>query len=327
MYSNDKGLPLSLAVMLAHDEYPEHREGVISVTSLIKPVKQLILSRRIAKKDSGSSKDISGQVASTYGTAMHNALEHAWKHKNLPKTLQLLGYPKSVALRVLVNPEPDDILEDSIPIYTEQRTEKEFMGWTISGESDFIAEGRVRDLKTTGVYSYTSGCNDSKYILQGSMYRWLKPDIITDDLMAIDYIFTDWSGLQASIQKDKYPALRMTEKLFPLMSLSETEAYIEEKLDYMAQYADADESLIPNCTNEDLWVGPSKWKYFKNPEKTLRATRNYDSQSDALAHHTKDGGVGLVVEKKDTIKACRYCDALPICQQAQRYLDSGELKL
>ena len=78
MFSNDKNLPLSLAVMLAHDEYPEHREWVISVTTLLKPIKQIILGMRVAKNNVHSVKDISGRIASSYGTAIHNALEASW---------------------------------------------------------------------------------------------------------------------------------------------------------------------------------------------------------------------------------------------------------
>ena len=312
--------------MLAHDEYPEHREGVISVTSLLKPVKQLILGMRVDKDNIGSTSDISTRIASSYGTAVHNALESAWCSERLPETLKSLGYPKGVISNIIVNPQPEDITEDSIPIYTEQRTEKVINGWTISGESDFIAEGRVRDLKTTGTYTYTNKTNDDKYVLQGSMYRWLKPDIITDDVMAIDYAFTDWSPLQASIQKDKYPQSRMMEQLFELMSIEDTEQFIVDKLKLVDELRYAEQQDIPACTNEELWVQPSKFKYYKKVE-AKRATRVYDTHQEAMSHYMKDGGVGVVMEHKGEVKACRYCNAVAVCEQAQQYINSGELKL
>lgn len=328
MFTNNSNLPLSLAVMLAHDEYPEHREGVISVTTLLKPIKQIILGMQVKRDTVGSTTDISSRIASAYGTAVHNSMESAWRSEKLPETLRLLGYPPGMVKLVKVNPTSTYLAENEecIPIYTEQRTEKEFMGWVISGESDFIAEGRVRDLKTTGTYTYTAQTNDLKYILQGSMYRWLKPDIITDDVMAIDYAFTDWSALQASIQKDKYPQMRMMEQLFTLMSLAETEKYIKTKLSLIDDLRYSEQHEMPRCTNEDLWVQPSKWKYYKKPE-AKRATRVYDTQPEAVAHLTKDGSIGVVMEHKGEVKACRYCEALPICEQAQTYINSGELKL
>ncbi len=327
MFTNDKNLPLSLSVMLAHDEYPVHREGVISVTSLLKPIKQLVLGMRMSKESVGGTQDISSRIASSYGTAVHNSLEAAWCSDRLPETLQSLGYPQSVINKVRVNPDDEDLLDPSIiPIYTEYRTEKEFNGWIISGEFDFVSDGRVRDLKTTGTYTYTAKTNDDKYILQGSMYRWLNPERITDDVMAIDYAFTDWSGLQASIQKDKYPQTRMMEQLFVLMSLEETEEYVSNKLRQVDELRHAEEHMIPPCTDEDLWIQPSKFKYFKKPD-AKRATRVYDTHAEALAHYTKDGAIGIVMEHKGEVKACRYCDALPICAQAQRYINSGELKL
>jgi len=328
LFTNDKNLPLSLGVMLAHDEYPEHREGVISVTTLIKPVKQIILGMRAKKDSAKATTDISSRIASTFGTAVHNAMENAWCSDRLPETLKLLGYPPGMVKNVVVNPSDDylDINEDCIPIYTEYRIEKEFAGWVISGEFDFVAEGRVRDLKSTGAYTYTNKTNDAKYILQGSMYRWLNPEKITDDIMAIDYVFTDWSALQASIQKDKYPQLRMMEQLFQLMSLTETRQYVEEKLSAVDRLRYAEQSEMPLCTDEDLWVQPSKWKYYKKAD-AKRATRVYDTQPEAMAHLMKDGNTGIVIENKGSVKACRYCDALPTCEQAQTYLNSGELVL
>lgn len=312
--------------MLAHDEYPVHREGVISVTSLLKPIKQLVLGLRVKKDSTNASSDISSRIPSAYGTAVHNALEAAWTSDNLPNTLLQLGYPPGMINKVVVNPDDEVLLGDIIPIYTEFRTEKEFMGWIISGEFDFVAEGRVRDLKTTGTYTYTNKTNDDKYILQGSMYRWLNPARITDDVMAIDYAFTDWSALQATIQKENYPQSRMMEQLFELMPIEETERFIANKLNLLDKYRYAEESEIPSCTNEDLWVQPSRFKYYKKPE-AKRATRVYDSHAEAMAHLTKDGSTGIVMEHKGEVKACRYCEALPLCEQAQRYINSGELKL
>lgn len=313
--------------MLAHDEYPIHREGVISVTSLLKPIKQLVLGLRANKELSGNTQDISGRIASSYGTAIHNSLEAAWRSPRLPETLELLGYPKGMIDKIVVNPDDEELLDDTIiPIYTEFRTEKEFMGWIISGEFDFVAEGRVRDLKTTGTYTYTNNTNDTKYILQGSMYRWLNPKRITDDVMAIDYVFTDWSALQATIQKENYPQMRMMEQLFELKSLEATEEFIKNKLEQVGKYRYAEEHEIPPCTNEDLWVQPSRFKYYKKPE-AKRATRVYDTNSEAIAHLIKDGSTGIVMEHKGEVKACRYCEALHTCNQAQRYINSGELKL
>lgn len=330
-FSNKENLPLSLAVFLAHDEYPHAQDVMrISVTSLLKPIKAIILGKRVPK-GSGQT-DITTRMASVYGTAMHNHLERAWCSEALPETLRNLGYPPGAIKCIRVNPTEDELAkaeaegEDIIPVYTEFRTEKTLDGYTITGEFDFLADGKIRDLKTTGTYSYISRTKDEDYRLQGSMYRWLNPKKVTDDIMSIDYIFTDWSSLSARTQ-DGYPPTRMTSRDFEMLSINDTERFIKDKLQLITMFKDAEEKDIPSCTNEDLWVNASKYKYYKNPENAKRATKVYDTLSEANAHLYRDGSVGVVIEFKDDIKACIYCEALPICEQALEYINTGELKL
>ena len=280
---------------------------------------------RVAKNNVHSVKDISGRIASSYGTAIHNALEASWKSPRLPDTLSALGYPSGMVKQVIVNPT-DEEAEHCIPIYTEYLREYVVGNWTVSGEFDFVAEGRVRDLKTTGTYTFINKTNDDKYVKQGSMYRWLNPERITDDIMAIDYVFTDWSALQATIQKDKYPQMRMMEQLFTLNSIEDTESFIYNKLALLDELRYAEQSDMPACTNEELWIQPSKFKYYKKPD-AKRATRVYDTHSEAMTHYMKDGGIGIVHEHKGEVRACKWCDGLPTCEQAQKYINSGELKL
>lgn len=121
-----------------------------------------------------------------------------------------LGYPESVIERVIINPEPEELQSNSIPVYLEQRVEKKLGPFTISGQFDLVLDGELNDYKSTGVYGFMNGSNDEKYRIQGSIYRWLNPQIITSDCMCIQYIFTDWSGLRASIEKAKgYPQSRV----------------------------------------------------------------------------------------------------------------------
>ena len=62
----------------------------------------------------------------------------------------------------------------------------------------FVAEGKVQDFKSTSVYTYLNQTNKDKYILQGSIYRWLNEDTITRDTMDIHFIFTDWNKKRLS---------------------------------------------------------------------------------------------------------------------------------
>ena len=87
MLTNDKNIPLAIAVWLATDDYSK-REGSISVTTLMKPVRQIVLSARAAQV--GRDMDVSVFTASRMGTAIHDSIEKAWLNPKLPNVLKAL---------------------------------------------------------------------------------------------------------------------------------------------------------------------------------------------------------------------------------------------
>jgi hypothetical protein len=184
--------------------------------------------------------------------------------------------------------------------------------------------GRLSDYKSTSVYSVIFGSNDQKYILQGSIYRWLSPNIITDDYMDIEFIFTDWSKAKALQQRD-YPQNRVMTKTYPLMSLEATEQWLTAKLRTIQAYLNADQETLPECTDEELWATATVFKYYKNPSKLDRSTKNFDTLGAANARLTSEGSVGIVNEVKGQVKACTYCNALNVCNQAKQLIMQGRL--
>lgn len=319
-YDNQTNIPLPFAVFLATDDYIHH-PNTISTTSLIKPIKQLILAKRVPTED--AIIDIASLVSARMGTAIHTALDKAWD--NPTQALQALGYSERFIERIKINPDPKTLSKSDIPIYKEQRAFKDYMGYTISGQYDFVIEDTVMDLKSTSVYSYLNQSNTQKYKLQGSIYRWLNPDIIKKDYMVIQFVFTDWSKVN-SLRNAEYPKSKHPIQKIPLLSLQETEQYIKDKLKQINQYKDSDESEIPPCSDEDLWRKPTVYKYFKNPNST-RATKNFDSMAEALQRYHADGAVGTIQTVKGYISACKYCPAFPVCKQKDDYINSGELIL
>ncbi len=322
-YTNNSGIPLSMAVFLATDKY-DHEENTISATSLMKPIRQLILSDRVPQ--ASAMDDLSRLVASRVGSAIHDGIEDSWV-THYKDSMQALGYPKRLVECVRVNPEPEEVTEDVIPVYLERRSYKEVMGYTVSGKFDFVGDGRVEDFKTTSTFAWTAGKNDDKYALQGSIYRWLNPDIITDDVMAIQFVFTDWQARMAK-SDPKYPQNRVATREFKLMSVEETDRYVRNKLTQIDRYWNAEESEIPYCTDEDLWRSETKWKYYKNPNKTTgRSTKNFNNAAEAYGRLAADGNVGTVIEQPGEVKACKYCPAYPVCTQKDQLIAAGDLKV
>lgn len=318
-YTNNANIPLALAVFLATDNY-DYQDNVISATTLLKPIRQIILSSRLSSQD--SFVDVADLVSSRMGSAIHTAIEQAWLNPN--EALKALGYSQSFINKIHINPDKPT---GEIDIYMEQRTNKDIAGMTVSGKFDFVAEGQVQDFKSTSVYTYLNQSNKEKYQLQGSIYRWLNPALITSDVMKIHYIFTDFNKVESQKNKD-YPPHRVHTQSIPLLDIVSTEKFIRNKISQINEYKDCDETNLPLCSDEDLWRKPTVYKYYKDPNKTARSTKNFDNHSEAIRYMaTTHNNQGMIIPVKGQVVACRYCPCVAICSQAQSFIQSGELIL
>ena len=245
IYTNFTGVSLPLALWLISDEYDFQPMGSeISVTSLMKSTRQILLRERLEEPDK-ITPDISDFIASRLGHAIHDSVEKSWKHERLAQRLLNLGYPAKISNNVLINPE-GDVPEGKFPVYLEKRHTKTIDGYTISGKFDMIIDGELQDFKSTSAWTVVRGSKDEDYILQGSLYRWINPKIVTGDEIAIQFVFTDWQRAMAKSNPD-YPQTRVMEKRFRLMSLADTEKWVRAKFRELEKYADADEADLPHC--------------------------------------------------------------------------------
>lgn len=324
MILNQTNLPLPLAVWLATDEYKYAKyANELSTTTLLKSPRYIIGSRRamypeqfdpsLIPEPTGEPiyPDVQEFIASRMGTAMHSSLEQAWLN-NYRKALTDLGYPENVIDKIVINPET--VEPEQIPVYLEQRAYKELEGFMVSGQFDIIVDGELHDLKTTSTYSWTSGCNDEKYIMQGSIYRWLNPTLITKDTITINFVFTDWKKLDSTINPD-YPPAKCYFKQYKLWSLADTEAWLRNKLKTLHKYWDSPLEQIPCCTPKELFSKPSTFKYYKTGfEEGKHATKNFSNMNEALAFRAKNGYQGEVIEVKPDPFMCPFCNPIEVEQ-------------
>ena len=322
-YSNQANVPLSMAVFLATDTYDGKEDNTLSATTLLKPVRQVVLAHRVPQQD--AIIDVLSLIKSRMGTAIHDSIEKSWTVNYRP-AMEALGYPKRVIDRVVVNPPEDQDLTGLIPVYLEIRSYRQVGDIRVSGKFDFVADGRIEDFKSTSTFTWVNNTKDDDYILQGSIYRWLNPKIVTQDVMAIQFIFTDWNAMQARANPN-YPPRQTMQKVYKLKSVAETDAYVRQRIATLQHYWNMDESQVPQCTDDELWRKETQWKYYKNPAKTSRSTKNFDNKIDAYTRLAEDGHVGIVKEIPGEVVACKYCPAFPICTQKDRLIASGDLKL
>lgn len=316
-YTNKEDVPLALAVWLAHSDYdfiPDEKS--ISATSLLKPTRQVVLEKTTSLANKQG--DILDSLAAVYGSSLHAAIENAWTSDKLPQTLASLGMTKKVIDRVKVNPtEPD---KGDINVYVEKRAERSLAGYKISGKFDLVIDGHLYDNKSTSVWTYIYKSRTDDYVKQCSIYKWLNPDIITDDTFSINYIFTDWSKSDAAIKaKDGYPQRRLIEEKFPFMSQQETESFISNKLVEIDKYMKfASQTELPECPESELWLPETVYKYYANPENKTRATKVFNTAAEANKYMNQKGK-GEVVRAIGKPRRCLYCACYDICLQRKKY--------
>lgn len=322
-YSNRNDLPLPLAIFLAADAY-DHNEDVVSVTKFIKPLRELILAERVTGKQLIQREaDVLDQLQSRLGTATHAHMENVLKDDKLRNAaLEALGIPQKTRDKIVVNPA--DLKAGQIPLLSEYTGYKEHQGFVFRGTADIIFNGRLADIKQTTTYSHVDANKDKKYGMQGSMYRWIMPKLITENIMDIYEIYINWERFKA-LQQAAYPQNRIHVKNIPLMEPRETERYVNGKVKLIDDLYNAKDEDIPECTDEELWRSPSVFKYYKDPNKTERSNGNFDNYADALAKKHANNDVGIIKEVKSTVRACLYCDAFPVCEQAKRLQQAGEI--
>lgn len=349
-YSNEEGYGLSVAVWLADDEYDHAPVSgpYISVTALLKPVRQIVLDQRVrtAKAKSGASEviDLSRFVPARLGTAIHSAIEHSWTRtlkdgrKAYIVALQRLGYPNGVISKIRVNPTEKelDTVKGIIPVFLEVRSFKKIGKWTIGGQFDFVGNGNLEDFKSMGVYGFMKGDKDEEQLMQGSLYRWLNPKIITSDTMKVQQIFTDWSKLDAKKKKNPapgskfkigYPQYRILEKKLALQIMDK---WVAGKIMEIDQRMLLPEKDLPRCTQKELWQDPPVYKYYGITKKnTLSkvATMTADNYARVHERFLKDGSTGTIKEVFAPVRRCGYCGGFDLCTQKDEYAAAGILQL
>lgn len=110
--TNDHGIDLPLAVWLLQNGYNSGADvapkgELLSVTSLMKPTRRLILERQVDQEQ--ETMDVSDMIPSRMGHGLHDSIERAWTEGDWAGAMRRLHYPQSVVDRVKINPDPSKV--------------------------------------------------------------------------------------------------------------------------------------------------------------------------------------------------------------------------
>lgn len=305
-------LPLPVQVWLAADAYEGKNDNThISATTLLKDSHKIVLENQIGNELDISDEGLLNMFASRRGTAIHSALENVWTNDNLRnKALDALGL-KELKERIVINKHKEN--PNQIEIWLEQRSYKTIDDMTVNGQFDMVMDGQVVDYKNTSVFTYMHGSKIEDYKLQGSIYRWLNPNLITDDKIKIIYIMHDWTSRDAKINPN-YPQMPIIAVDYDLYSLDYTENFIKNKIQEIKNGG------APECV-ASLKLSDPVWQYFSKSD-SKKAAKNFTNQADAN-HYVMTKGKGFIKMKPQKATGCKYCKARSICKQYADLLLKG----
>lgn len=252
--TNKHRLPEEIVSALTRNRYvaddAEQNEVTdYSVTSIIAPIQQTVLKRRLVEE---RQEDIIDRFYMLYGNLAHSLLE---EHGS----------------------------DDSI---TEKRFYKKVLGKTLSGQIDHYKDGKITDYKTVGAYKVKKGDFD-EWAKQLNAYSLLVEEAgYPVQAIRIIAIIRDWS--EANLAREKnYPEAPIV--VIPILKWSHEArtAYIEGRVRLLIENeAKADGDLLP-CTDAERWSEVKDWSYQKTGAK--RATKVYDNEEEANACEMAEG--------------------------------------
>jgi len=260
--TNKNGIPESvfhwLSMFNAHNEASrsesiaefEKKHGrtaalKISVTSLIKPTREVVLMDRHREEMSREASDIFDAVI---GTAVHDSFDKMPMRDNEER---------------------------------EVRLGQEIVGVLVHGQFDNVLNGVLSDYKTMKVGGYIFGDREFEFTAQLSSYRllyFLEKGIMLNDVGKIIMLFTDWRDREFATKKygwgdaPNYPQ-RSQELLLKLWDRSQTEKWMIRRVTEYKLASMVPDDELPPCTDEERWFRENK----KTHKKTFAKCEKYCS--------------------------------------------------
>jgi hypothetical protein len=272
----------------AHQHSAEGAE--FSITTLLAPPQIVRLEKQY---DAVLEEDVSDNVMRLLGTAIHSVLEKA--------------------------DDPED--ENSI---SERRFHTEINGVKISGGLDRLVKisnqsWGLEDYKVSSADTWIHNPDGKKdWEQQINCYALLGRRMgfnITKGKIVM--VIRDWKKSKAKYVKG-YPQRAVMTIPIGLWEDDEVERFLQRRIEMHKM------DPAPECTNEDRWIGESRFavhKYVAGGALAKRATRVFDSETEAMEFFMDNSINGEIQERKGTPIRCEdWCPVSRFCEQYKKEL-------
>lgn len=257
----------------------EYKEKQYSVTTILKDVREILLTRRHQNE---IEQDVADMIWLILGTATHSILENSQ--------------------------EADTEFKE------EHFVEEVQNGYKLSGQADLYnaEEKMVTDYKTCSVWKviYDDWEDYKKQLL---MYAWaFKKMGFEVEKGQIVAIIKDHSKTKAKVDSS-YPQYPVYKKVFNFseQEFKEIEEFIKDKFTQIEKYEKTADDQLPLCTEESRWNDGDKYAVKKKGNK--RALRVYDTLKEAEEHLKQDDSLELEIRKGEDKKCLEYCSCCEFC--------------
>lgn len=278
--TNKYSLPQPIVDAVRNDDYSPG-DAYITVSSLWRPPRIRTLERQYADK---LDFDAADGIFSLLGKSIHSILEKA----------------------------------DTTAI-VEERLYATLNGIRISGQFDRLVytDNTLQDYKVTSTWSVIYFDDTSDWTPKLNSYRWLlhQNNICNVDKLEIVAILRDWRKREARFDPG-YPQKQVVVVPIEVWPLDVTEKRMASQLQ---KHLDA-EKFLPLCTDEDRWIGETKYAVIKDGNK--KATKSFTLHSDAVAFldgHKDAKKMRIEKREGEPIRCLDYCavGSAGLCSQWQ----------
>lgn len=267
-----------------------------SVTTILNPTRQVILSRRYGDM---ITQDVSNMIWMLFGTALHSVLENSQEGENQFK---------------------EEYLKQNLDILDE-----DLKDYYLSGKADLldVKEKKMIDYKTTSVFKIQKK-DFEDYRKQLLIYSWLFRKIGFEvDKAEIVALLKDWSSTRAKVDKS-YPQLQVQviKFKFTKKDFEEIEKLIINKFKELKVNEQVKDEDLPMCTLEERWNTGDKYAVKK--KKNKRADRVYDTLKEAEEHLSRVGEKEYEIEVREgkNTRCESYCACHEFCDYWRKHYGS-----
>lgn len=280
---NVLGLPQALVDAVTLEKH--NADGCLSATTLIKGVKEILLTDRHWDE---ITVDVKDSIWALWGTTTHSLLEKEYDGT-----------------------------------FTEELFEENVGAYKVTGRVDCydMANETLFDYKTTSAWKVVFK-NFEDWYMQGMIYSWLLSlKGLKVKKCKFVAILRDWSESE-SLKKADYPKSPVFTYEFDVTEadLKSVAEFINEKVGCVAKYKDAADDDIPVCSPDERWAEPTKWAVMKEGRKT--AIKVFEEEGEANEYAKELGTKHYVETRPGKDKKCtRYCSCCEFCNYYKEHYE------